>query len=529
MSYQVLARKWRPKTFEDMVGQSHVLKALSNALDQNRLHHAYLFTGTRGVGKTTLARILAKCLNCEKGVSSKPCNECNACISVDEGRFVDLIEVDAASRAKVEETRDLMDNVQYTPTNGRYKVYLIDEMHMFSNHSFNALLKTLEEPPPHVKFLLATTEPKKIPITILSRCLQFNLNHLTSGQISKQIEMILNIENIVYDQPSIELIASNAVGSMRDALSLLDQAITYCNGTLKESEVRMLIGTTNNEDLHTLIQSLINSDSEILLNTIENISLQNPDYDVLLSELLSLLQKIAIIQLLPEDSKNTLKKDKVLVEFANSMEKEDVQLFYQIGIMGRKDLHFSPDAKTGLEMIMIRMLAFNPITISGEAKKKQITKSLQKQAKNIKDTSIGKQEQKIALEPKHKDNLSNTWESLINEMELVGLVNELARNCILKFQDKDKIELSLTPSCKFLLNKKINGGLEEAIRKKLGQEVKLVIKIEDSNIESQSEADTRIKKELKNSAKEAVKNDPDVKSLLETFDATIDQDSIQSQ
>ena len=529
MSYQVLARKWRPKTFGDMVGQSHVLKALSNALDQDRLHHAYLFTGTRGVGKTTLARILAKCLNCEQGVSSKPCDKCNSCTAVDEGRFIDLIEVDAASRAKVEETRDLMDNVQYSPTSGRYKVYLIDEMHMFSNHSFNALLKTLEEPPPHVKFLLATTEPKKIPITILSRCLQFNLNHLTGDQIAKQLEMILNIEKIEYDKSSIELISRSAVGSMRDALSLLDQAIAYCNGTLRESEVRMLLGTVDNEDLNGLIQSLINSDPESLLNTIETIALKNPDYDALLAELLSLLQKIAVIQLLPEDSKNILKSDKTLVKFAHAMKKEETQLYYQIGMMGRKDLYFSPDAKSGLEMIMIRMLAFNPAVIDEEIKKKQITKSLQKQTKNIKDTSIGKQEQKIALEPKHKDNLSNTWESLINEMELVGLVNELARNCILKFQDKDKIELSLTPSCKFLLNKKINEGLEEAIRKKLGQEVKLVIKIEDSNIESQSEADTRIKKELKNSAKEAVKNDPDVKSLLETFDATIDQDSIQSQ
>jgi len=529
MSYQVLARKWRPKTFEDMVGQSHVLKALSNALDQNRLHHAYLFTGTRGVGKTTLARILAKCLNCEKGVSSKPCNKCNACISVDEGRFIDLIEVDAASRAKVEETRDLMDNVQYAPTNGRYKVYLIDEMHMFSNHSFNALLKTLEEPPPHVKFLLATTEPKKIPITILSRCLQFNLNHLTSVQISKQIEKILNTENIAYDQSSIELIARSAVGSMRDALSVLDQTITYCNGALKESEVRMLIGAINSEDLHTLIRSLINSDSETLLNTIDSISLQNPDYDILLSELLSLLQKIAVIQLLPEDSKNTLKKDKVLVEFANSMEKEDVQLYYQIGIMGRKDLYFSPDAKTGLEMIMIRMLAFNPVAIGEEVKKKQIAKSLQKPSEEIIDASLKNPEQKTKTEPKYVNIADNTWEKLINEMELVGLVNELARNCVLKFQDEDKIELLLTPSCKFLLNKKINERLEEAIKKKLGPEVKLIIKIGESDSESPSETNTRVKEELKNSAKEAVKNDSDLKSLLDTFDATIDQDSIQPQ
>ena len=229
MSYQVLARKWRPKTFEDMVGQSHVLKALSNALDQNRLHHAYLFTGTRGVGKTTLARILAKCLNCEKGVSSKPCNTCDTCIAVDEGRFVDLFEVDAASRTGVEDTRDLLENVAFAPTIGRYKVYLIDEVHMFSKHSFAALLKTLEEPPEHVKFVFATTENKKIPITILSRCLQFNLNHLTADQINKQIEKILNAENIIFDKPSAELIAHSAFGSMRDALSLLDQAIAYGN------------------------------------------------------------------------------------------------------------------------------------------------------------------------------------------------------------------------------------------------------------------------------------------------------------
>jgi len=283
MSYQVLARKWRPKAFEDMVGQAHVLKALSNALDQNRLHHAYLFTGTRGVGKTTLARILAKCLNCEKGISSKPCNECNACVAIDEGRFVDLFEVDAGSRTGVDDTRDMLENVAFAPTIGRFKVYLIDEVHMFSKHSFAALLKTLEEPPEHVKFVFATTENKKIPITILSRCLQFNLNHLTADQINKQIEMILNAENITFDKPSAELIAHSAFGSMRDALSLLDQAIAYGNGALKESEVRTLIGTIDNEALNDLIQSLINSDSESLLDTIEKISLQNPDYDFLLS------------------------------------------------------------------------------------------------------------------------------------------------------------------------------------------------------------------------------------------------------
>ncbi len=255
MSYQVLARKWRPRSFQDMVGQSHVLKALGNALDQDRLHHAYLFTGTRGVGKTTLARILAKCLNCETGVSSTPCGDCSACKAIDEGRFVDLIEVDAASRAKVEETRDLMENVQYSPTVGRYKVYLIDEIHMFSNHSFNALLKTLEEPPPHVKFLLATTEPKKLPVTILSRCLQFNLSHLTNDQITDQLQNILCKESIEFDTVSTELIARGAFGSMRDALSLLDQAISYGGGALDEKQVRDMLGTVDGADLLGLIEN----------------------------------------------------------------------------------------------------------------------------------------------------------------------------------------------------------------------------------------------------------------------------------
>ncbi len=529
MSYQVLARKWRPKTFDDMVGQSHVLKALSNALDQNRLHHAYLFTGTRGVGKTTLARILAKCLNCEQGVSSKPCGKCNSCIAVDEGRFIDLIEVDAASRTGVDDTRDLLENAAYTPTIGRYKVYLIDEVHMFSKSSFAAILKTLEEPPLHVKFVFATTENKKIPPTVLSRCLQFNLNHLSADQINKQIEMILNAENIVYDKPSIELIARSAAGSMRDALTLLDQAIAHGNGTLRESEVRMLLGTIDSEDLNGLIQSLINSDPEKLLNIIETIALKNSDYDALLAELLSLLQKIAVIQLLPEDSKNILKSDKTLVKFAHAMKKEETQLYYQIGIMGRKDLYFSPDAKSGLEMIMIRMLAFNPTTIDEEIKKKQITNSFKEISDDLNDAPIENKEQKEISETVCINHSGGIWENIINEMQLVGLVNELARNCTLKSQDKNKVELSLSPSYKHILNQNLNSRLVEAIKEKFGPEVKLIITVEESDDESPSSADARVKQELKNVAKEAVKNDPDVKLLQDTFDATIDQDSIQPQ
>lgn len=544
MSYQVLARKWRPRTFQDMVGQSHVLKALSNALDQDRLHHAYLFTGTRGVGKTTLARILAKCLNCDKGVSSNPCGECNACVAIDEGRFIDLIEVDAASRAKVEETRDLMDNVQYAPTSGRYKVYLIDEIHMFSNHSFNALLKTLEEPPPHVKFLLATTEPKKLPVTILSRCLQFNLSHLTNDQIGKQIEMILAEESVKFDQASVELVARGADGSMRDALSLLDQAIAYGGGALEESQVRAMMGTIDSADLHGIIQALIDVDAEALLNTIESIALQSPDFDSLLSELLSLLQKIAIIQVLPENSNNVLKTNKALVDFANAMNKEDTQLYYQIGMMGRKDLYLAPDAKSGFEMVMIRMLAFRPMAAGEITSKTQSLKPVapatpapqtitSHQAKPVETVSVNTAPEKVAEVSPSNDmptrKSDDEWHNLIEKMGLKGLTRELAGNCVIKSQTETKIELALTPSQEHLLNKSQKARIEQAIKKQLGENVTLDILLEDSENETPAEANARMERERQKAAESSVKNDPTVQTLLDTFNATIDQDSIQPQ
>jgi DNA polymerase III subunit gamma/tau len=542
MSYQVLARKWRPRTFQDMVGQSHVLKALSNALDQDRLHHAYLFTGTRGVGKTTLARILAKCLNCDNGVTSTPCGECNSCVAIDEGRFVDLIEVDAASRAKVEETRDLMDNVQYAPTNGRYKVYLIDEIHMFSNHSFNALLKTLEEPPPHVKFLLATTEPKKLPVTILSRCLQFNLSHLTNDQIAKQVEMILGQESIEFDQASAELIARGAAGSMRDALSLLDQAIAYGGGKLEEPQVRAMMGTIDSADLNGLIQALIDADPEALLSNIETIALQNPDFDALLSELLSLLQKIAIIQLLPDESNNPLKAHTALVEFASVMSKEDTQLYYQIGMMGRKDLYLAPDTKSGFEMIMIRMLAFRPMQdgevtgktqtikpVTGTPPVQVSTKAVETAPTSTPTNTVSEQvteTQSSQVSTKHSD---NEWKTIIDEMALAGLVKELAGNCVLKSHTENKVELALMPSQEHLLNENQKERLEQAIKTRFGPDVKLAILIEDSENETPSETNARLERERQKAAENSVNNDPTVKSLMDTFNATVDQDSIQPQ
>ncbi|MDQ2077952.1 DNA polymerase III subunit gamma/tau [Marinimicrobium sp. ABcell2] len=360
MSYQVLARKWRPRTFREMVGQEHVLQALINALDHNRLHHAYLFTGTRGVGKTTIARILAKCLNCETGVSSEPCGQCSACVEIAENRFVDLIEVDAASRTKVEDTRELLENVQYAPTRGRYKVYLIDEVHMLSTHSFNALLKTLEEPPPHVKFLLATTDPQRLPVTVLSRCLQFNLKNMNPERIVQHLQFVLEKELVPFEESALWLLGRSADGSMRDAMSLTDQAIAFGSGKITEAEVRAMLGTIDQGAIGALITALANLDGKALLEAVEQVSEQAPDYAGVLAELLTLLHRIAIAQALPEAVDNSHgDRDRVL-ELAQQLAPEDVQLFYQTALLGRRDLPLAPDPRAGLEMVLLRMLAFKP-------------------------------------------------------------------------------------------------------------------------------------------------------------------------
>ncbi len=360
MSYQVLARKWRPRIFREMVGQEHVLQALINALDHNRLHHAYLFTGTRGVGKTTIARILAKCLNCETGVSSEPCGQCAACREIAEGRFVDLIEVDAASRTKVEDTRELLENVQYAPTRGRYKVYLIDEVHMLSSHSFNALLKTLEEPPPHVKFLLATTDPQKLPVTILSRCLQFNLKNMNPERIVQHLKFVLEQELVPFEESALWQLGRSADGSMRDAMSLTDQAIAYGSGKITEAEVRAMLGTLDQGAVYDLVTALASYDGRALLGVVEAMSEQAPDYAGALAELLSVLHRIAIAQALPEAVDNSHGDRERILHLAQQFPAEDVQLFYQTALLGRRDLPLSPDARTGFEMVLLRMLAFKP-------------------------------------------------------------------------------------------------------------------------------------------------------------------------
>lgn len=360
MSYQVLARKWRPRIFNEMVGQEHVLRALVNALDNERLHHAYLFTGTRGVGKTTIARILAKCLNCEQGISSKPCGECSACTSIAEGRFVDLIEVDAASRTKVEDTRELMENVQYAPTVGRFKVYLIDEVHMLSTHSFNALLKTLEEPPPHVKFLLATTDPQKLPVTILSRCLQFNLKNLSPERIVEHLQHVLTEEQVPCEEAGLWALARAADGSMRDALSLTDQAIAHGDGKLTEAEVSTMLGTIDLTAIADIARALVNNDGTEVLAVVQKMSEHAPDYNAALADLLSVWHRVAIAQTVPDALDNRHGDYQLIQELSKALSKEDVQLFYQTVLLGRGDLPLAPDPKTGFEMVMLRMLAFQP-------------------------------------------------------------------------------------------------------------------------------------------------------------------------
>ncbi len=367
MAYLALARKWRPRSFQEVVGQSHVVKALSNALDSGRVHHAYLFTGTRGVGKTTLARIFAKSLNCETGTSAEPCQQCNTCLSVDEGRFIDLIEVDAASRTKVDDTRELLENVQYAPTAGKYKVYLIDEVHMLSGHSFNALLKTLEEPPEHVKFLFATTDPQKLPVTVLSRCLQFNLRAMRPEQVENQLIKILEQEQIDYQISAVQALAKAADGSMRDGLSLLDQAIAQSTGEISQQEVSGMLGTIKQEHSNALMQALIAQDATAITNVIADMADHAVDFEAALDELLVELYNVSLAQVAPVALVAKGLDEADYAQRAGSMSPETVQLYYQIGLHGKKDINFAPSSRVGFEMTLLRMLVFEPGPESGSS------------------------------------------------------------------------------------------------------------------------------------------------------------------
>ncbi len=531
MSYQVLARKWRPRKFAEMVGQEHVLRALINALDNDRLHHAYLFTGTRGVGKTTVARIFAKSLNCESGVSAEPCSQCGTCLEIDEGRFVDLIEVDAASRTKVEDTRELLDNVQYAPTRGRYKIYLIDEVHMLSAHSFNALLKTLEEPPPHVKFLLATTDPQKLPATVLSRCLQFSLKRLPPPLIEGHLRQLLEAERLTAEAPALRLLARAADGSMRDALSLLDQAIAFGGGAVSESDVRSMLGTIERARVVSMLRSLAAADAAGLLASVAELAQQAPDYQDLLAQLLSALQQIAVAQAVPAAVDEHLDEREAILSLAGEMSAEDVQLYYQIGLIGRRDLPLAPDPRAGLEMVLLRMLAFRPVQGESDSREQPAVG----RAADITPAAKGmKAAQETSPPPVSRpcadasaESLEQFWNELIEGLQLKGVVRELAMNCALKARSDDRWSMVLDPACRQLLNKQRQSRLQEALSASLNSPVSLEIEIAGEAqltpaVEQRAAAERR-----QAAAIDTIESDPNVKAIQEAFDATLHVDTIR--
>lgn len=540
MSYQVLARKWRPRRFAEMVGQSHVLRALINALDHDRLHHAYLFTGTRGVGKTTIARIFAKSLNCERGVSSTPCGECSACREIDEGRFVDLIEVDAASRTKVEDTRELLDNVQYAPSRGRCKVYLIDEVHMLSAHSFNALLKTLEEPPPHVKFLLATTDPQRLPVTILSRCLQFNLKRLPAEQIAAYLEQLLGHEAIAFDPVALQHLARAADGSMRDALSLLDQAIAFGGGAVRDADVCSMLGVIEQKYVYELLGAVQANNGQAVLQTIANMDEQAPDYTVALADILSLLQKIAVAQIVPASVDENAAGHAEILQLASSMPAEDVQLYYQIALQGRRDLELAPELRSGFEMLMLRMLAFRPVeagqrttnlpqreAAAAVAVASPLSTQASTEAPAVAQVPAPAAVREVAPASAQLDPDEQDWHVIVEALGLVGLERQLAVNCALQKRDADQFSLVLAQEHARLYNEKFEQRILDALRARFGEQARLTITQGEPVNETPAMIDTRRREERQQDAERAIAGDGNVQAMQEAFGASIIANSVQ--
>ena len=528
MSYLVLARKWRPKNFTDTVGQEHVLQALVNALESGRLHHAYLFAGTRGVGKTTIARILAKALNCDKGVSAEPCGECSSCVEIDEGRFVDLIEVDAASKTKVDDTRDLLDNVQYAPARGRYKVYLIDEVHMLSKSSFNALLKTLEEPPPHVKFLLATTDPQKLPVTVLSRCLQFNLTRLTPRLIQDRLAHICDAESIEFESSALAMIARAADGSLRDALSLLDQAIAYCGGKVEENPVATMLGTIDRDHVSRLVRLLAANDAAGIIAAIKDIDEQFPDYARLLEDLARVLQQIAIYQVVGSIDAEDGISDEELSELAATVDAADVQLFYQTALIGRRDLHLAPDPRGGAEMTLLRMLAFRPAAASsstaggGSAGGSKTQAEPAKVAAPVAKVVHGKQAAADSTAWQAPD-----WQELVPQLGLSGAERLLAASCALLRRENNTVFFSLDPGSESYLTRQRKESLAKTLSDHFGEPLVVDISIGKAEVESPLQAESRQTDERFAAEREKLEADPNVQALKSMFGAELSAESIK--
>lgn len=530
-----------------MVGQEHVLRALVNALDRDRVHHAFLFTGTRGVGKTTIARILAKALNCEAGVSAAPCGQCGSCREIDEGRFVDLIEVDAASRTKVEDTRELLDNVQYAPTRGRFKIYLIDEVHMLSGHSFNALLKTLEEPPPHVKFLLATTDPQRLPVTILSRCLQFNLKRLPMEVIRDHLARILESEGVAYETAALAHLARGADGSVRDALSLLDQAIAYSAGKVDEADVRAMLGTIELDEAVALVDALAAQDAAALLDVVHRLAERAVDFTGVLGEVLSLLHRIALGQVVPDAIEDDLGDKQAVARLAGMLAPEDVQLYYQIGLMGRRDLELGPDPRAGFEMLLLRMLAFRPADARPAASAPRTaadasaagaeagTMAQNRQPVRASQRSASGTVPGVPPSTGRPDSGSgtaagggaDTWSALVDALGLNGMAREFALHCALKSIDAGRVEVFLNSGHKHLHNTKLEQRIEQALQSHYGTPVKFEVITGDASVETPASLHKQRQAAKAQSAHDAIDHDANIKVFKETFNARVVPDSIQ--
>ncbi len=529
MSYTALARKWRPKRFDELTGQEHVLQALSNALATQRVHHAFLFTGTRGVGKTTIARILAKCLNCDTGMTPTPCGTCATCREIDEGRFVDLIEVDAASRTKVEDTRELLENVQYAPTRGRYKVYLIDEVHMLSNNSFNALLKTLEEPPPHVKFLLATTDPQKLPVTVLSRCLQFNLKRLPVSLIAQRMKFILDAENIGYEAPGIRLLAEAADGSMRDGLSLLDQLLAFGGGRASEEAARAMLATVDRKQVEQLLKLIGRGDAQAVLDFARSLEEWAPDYADMLDEIASLLVQVAMKQALPAYEGDELHPESLLAELAAAISPEDVQLHYQTVILGRRDLVWAPDPRSGFEMTLLRILAFRPVPGEGG---RGVTPagagiSASGGATSTRSASrSGASAGVTAAAPAARGELGS-WPETLAALELGGAARQLAAHCALIGREGGLVRLALDPAQSLLKTSALVDKLSQALAKHLGENVKVEIELAQSTVDTPARAEQREVEATLSSVRRSIDEDPTVRGFKERFGATVKTDSVK--
>jgi len=531
MSYLALARKWRPKTFADLVGQPHVVRALMNALSADKVHHAYLFAGTRGVGKTTIARILAKALNCESGVSAEPCGKCTACKSIDEGRFVDLLEVDAASRTKVDDTRDLLDNVQYAPAAGRFKVYLIDEVHMLSKHSFNALLKTLEEPPPHVKFLLATTDPQQLPVTVLSRCLQFNLKRLPSQLIVERMEQICKAEKIKFGKGALPRIARAAAGSMRDGLSLLDQSLAFGAGKLKDADVAEMLGSLDQKHLRELLQCLASGDASGLMAQVTELHELVPDYASVLETMASVLQEIAVVQMVGIDSLDEDADHEMLAALAVALSPEAVQLFYQIAITGRRDMEMAPDPRIGFEMTLLRMLSFQPASESGVTGSSSSGGSAAETAGKRKPAASPVRQTPRAAENKSAKSAAipqdAAWPEIVNALALKGAVRQLAEHCALVERTEKSMVLAVNKDGSFLLTEQQQEKLVKELRGHIHESLKVEFRVVDDAGETIArQAEDESAQQLR-AAKESIASDPALKELVDLFGAEIDSDSIR--